>query len=292
MKTDTPPDQSTLPTQVAQLPFLLRLLDDDSPRVRQRVELRLREFGADLEEQVRALGLASHIELSPRQQAALDVLLAQTARTRNSGDALSWLLWRDEPDALRRLEIALNALSQWQDDNEYSRSSLTQILDNLTDEFRASGRPWHPETLSAWLFMDKALSGDTLDYYDPRNSNLVSVIESQRGNPISLTCVFMLVAHRLGLDVRGCNFPGHFLAHARVGSEDLLFDCFDSGRLLSPTETAAIRKAEPQLLQAPASPEAIIARVLRNLYVAYDHNGDFPKARFVRELLQHLETTT
>lgn len=310
-----------MPTDISQLPFLLRLIDDDSPRVRERVIEQLRAI-LDLGEQVRVLERAGEIALSGAQQKVLDALLFDIARRDNTQRVHSWLDWRDEPDATRRLEIALGALAQWQReaDNEYSirdfhllgipgngssldasardihardvHALLSQKLDELCEDFRATGKPWHPEYLSAWLFVERGLSGDTLDYYDPRNSNLLDVIEGRRGNPISLTCVFVLVGARLGIDIRGCNFPGHFLAHARSGNQDLLFDCFDSGRLLSPQETNAIRKAEPHLLRAPASPEDIIARVLRNLSVAYEHSGDFAKARFVRELLQHLETTT
>ena len=300
-----------MPTDIAQLPFLLRLIDDDSPRVRERIGEELRAI-FDLDEQVRVLERAGEVVLSDAQRHELDLLLADIARRKIARDASSWLDWRDEPNTLRRLEIALGALAQWQReaDNEYSNrhsalsvpgndsiladihARLSQALDELCEDFRSTGKPWHPEYLSAWLFVEQGLSGNTLDYYDPRNSNLIDVIEGRRGNPISLTCVFILVGYRLGLDIRGCNFPGHFLAHARSGNQDLLFDCFDSGRLLSPQETSAIRKAEPHLLRSPASPEAIIARVLRNLSVAYEHNGDFAKARFVRELLQHLETTT
>jgi len=136
------------------------------------------------------------------------------------------------------------------------------------------------------------LRGDTRDYYNARNSNLLHVIESKRGIPISLSCVFILVGARLGLDIRGCNFPGHFLAHARSGGLDLLFDCFDAGRLLSPFETNAIRKAEPKLLSTRMPSEVIVARVLRNLTVAYEHTGEFDKVKSIQSMLGELEQAT
>jgi hypothetical protein len=69
----------------------------------------------------------------------------------------------------------------------------------------------------------------------------------------------------------------------------LLFDCFDAGRLLTPFETNAVRKAEPALLSTQLPSEVIIARVLRNLSVAYEYSGNIEKAQFTRSLLNELE---
>ena len=303
---------------MAQLPFLLRLVDDDSPRVRERVARQLRAFGETLETEIRA----QNIELSASQRAALDEL-ELTKREKPASASHLWLAWLHQSDENAKLEAALSHLARWQKEAEsleefssedapqyheeymnFSRnldllprsfghkSELGAALDRLAQEFRATGRPWHPESLSAWLFVEKSLRGNTRDYYNARNSNLLHVIQYGRGIPISLSCVFILVGARLGLDIRGCNFPGHFLAHARSGGQDLLFDCFDSGRLLSPFETNAIRKAEPRLLSTRMPAEVIVARILRNLAVAYEHSGEFEKMQYVQALLSELEHAT
>jgi regulator of sirC expression with transglutaminase-like and TPR domain len=277
------------PVDSSQLPFLLRLIDDSSPRVRDRVRQQLRAY-PDLESEVRA----QNINLTPSQRAALDEITTEELIPR------SWLGWLQEENEIVKLEAALGALAQWQFASEESgdmwnlegsrsHPHLSTLLDEVAEDFRQTGRPWHPEALSAWLFVERGLRGDLSDYYNASNSNLVAVIEEKRGIPISLSCVFILVGHRLGLNIQGCNFPGHFLAYARVGSQDLLFDCFDAGRLLSPFETNAVRKAEPTLLSTPLPSEVIIARVLRNLSVAYEHSGDIEKAQFTRSLLNELE---
>jgi len=288
-----------------QLPFLIRLVDDASPRVRERVAVELRAFGSRLESEIRA----QNIVLSSSQRTALDALQIEDEMAR------SWLGWLSQSDENAKLEAALSHLAQWQIESEaassggmhfstqlnlmprrrpskHERPQLGPVLDQLTQDFRATGRPWHPEALSAWLFVERGLRGDTRDYYNARNSNLLHVIESKRGIPISLSCVFILVGARLGLDIRGCNFPGHFLAHARSGGMDLLFDCFDAGRLLSPFETNAIRKAEPRLLSTRMPSEVIVARVLRNLTVSYEHTGEFDKVQSIQSMLGELEQAT
>jgi hypothetical protein len=264
----------------------------------------LRAFGSRLENEIRA----QNIVLSKSQRTALDALQIEDEMTR------SWLGWLSQSDENAKLEAALSHLAQWQSESEsasppshlsthlnllprrratkHGRPQLGHELDRLAQEFRETGRPWHPEALSAWLFVERGLRGDTRDYYNARNSNLLHVIESKCGIPISLSCVFILVGARLGLDIRGCNFPGHFLAHARSGGLDLLFDCFDAGRLLSPFETNAIRKAEPRLLSTRMPSEVIVARVLRNLTVAYEHTGEFDKVQAIQAMLGELEQAT
>jgi regulator of sirC expression with transglutaminase-like and TPR domain len=100
----------------------------------------------------------------------------------------------------------------------------------------------------------------------------------------------MLVAHRLDLEVYGCNFPGHFLASARIGGVDIYFDPYDGGRELTQLEAQAIRKAAPDATARTARAEEIVARVLRNLATAYEYSGDRSKAHFMLQLLEELVT--
>lgn len=294
----------------SQLPFLLRLVDDTSPQVRERVAHQLRAFGDRLKTEIERQNLV----VTASQRVALDKLGLPAKAVAPSQ---SWLEWMRQRDENAKLEAALSHLSQWQIGAEAhieysneaslgssrsldlmpptwekSKSELNVALDRLAQDFRATGRPWHPESLSAWLFVEKSLRGNTRDYYNARNSNLLHVIQYGRGIPISLSCIFILVGARLGLDIRGCNFPGHFLAHARSGGLDLLFDCFDAGRLLTPFETNAIRKAEPRLLSARMASEIIVARILRNLAVAYEHAGETENVRYIQSLLSQLEHAT
>jgi hypothetical protein len=106
----------------------------------------------------------------------------------------SWLGWLQEENEIVKLEAALSALAEWQfasedSGDEWSLGSsrshphLSTLLDEVAEDFRQSGRPWHPEALSAWLFVERALRGDLSDYYNAFNSNLVSVIEKSAAFP-------------------------------------------------------------------------------------------------------------
>jgi regulator of sirC expression with transglutaminase-like and TPR domain len=89
------------------------------------------------------------------------------------------------------------------------------------------------------LFDELGFQGDTVNYFDMKNSFLPNVLECKRGIPITLALVYMLVAGRCGLDVVGLNTPGHFLVRVTLENEQMIVDCFCGGELLSEHEVSA-----------------------------------------------------
>ncbi len=138
--------------------------------------------------------------------------------------------------------------------------------------------------LNHFLFEDECFSGNRHDYYDPRNSYLNEVIDRRSGIPISLSVVYMAVADRLGHDVRGIGFPGHFLVKW-MGDEEIVVDAF-VGRVLSRDDcrrrlaatlggSVALR---PELHLRPAAPREILVRMLGNLKQIFVQRGDWDRA--------------
>ena len=124
------------------------------------------------------------------------------------------------------------------------------------------------------------LGGNVEDYYDPRNSFLVDVLDRRLGIPISLSIVWMAVGRRAGIDVEGVGLPGHFLVYA-AGQ---LCDPFHGGEAIGSDEAAALvahaMGGEPRLdrrwLRPVATPE-IALRVIRNLErTTLDRSQDRP----------------
>lgn len=268
-------------TDINQLPFLLKLMDDTSPQVRAKVAQALRELGPGARQEVEALQIA----LTPERRALLDKILPLVAPR---GNLNPWLYWMNLEDEYTKLEAALSLLAEWQLGSDYP-ARLTDLLDELAQDFWDSGHVPTSETLSAFLFTYKGFEGaPPASFHLSRHSNLLSVIETRRGLPLSLACILMLVGKRLGLEIYGCNFPGHFLARARAGDRDLIFDCFNRGRLLDKAEVAALYKAIPHEMRTPTPAVTMIARVLSNLVMAFDYEEDAPKKEFALTLLSEL----
>lgn len=125
--------------------------------------------------------------------------------------------------------------------------------------------------------------GNDEAYYDPRNSFLNEVVERHLGIPITLSILTIEVARRLGLDLQGVGFPGHFLVKcpAQVGLPgDVFVDAFNGWELLSGEECTARFRAvlhgrpfEPSLLD-PVDSRHILTRLLHNLKKIYGEGGD------------------
>ena len=142
--------------------------------------------------------------------------------------------------------------------------------------------------LNHYLFKDMRFSGNIADYYDPRNSYLNEVMERRTGIPITLSIVYLEVGRRIGLNLRGISFPGHFLVKLRVRRGELVLDPFLGGEAQSEADlrqrlakvlppSMADRAALEQYLEA-ATPRQIVARVLRNLKNIYKHGGRLENA--------------
>jgi len=268
-----------------ELPYLLKLLDDESEVVREAVAKELEAFGESLEEELARLSQSPDMS----QQSLLRHILEDYRRNRLKGAWLSWLELKGDNE---KLETAFSLLSDFQNGRMYT-DKLKNLLDQLADEFRASNKKRNVFELSRFLFKFKALKGAKSDYYNPRNSNLVYVIKEKRGLPISLASIYILVGHRLGLKIEGCDSPGHFLARTFSGDEMILVDCFNDGRFLSRKDIEVVRERSlNRLLDIPerqTDAETIIARVLRNLINAFHEVDELVDSRFMMELLEILD---
>lgn len=72
------------------------------------------------------------------------------------------------------------------------------------------------------LFEKLNFTGDTKDYNHPSNSFIDSVLDNRKGNPISLSSLYMILAQKLRLPVYGVNLPQHFvLAYLPLHLDDL-----------------------------------------------------------------------
>ncbi len=54
-------------------------------------------------------------------------------------------------------------------------------------------------------------SGNTKNHHDPQNSYINQVLESKRGNQISLAIIYSTIAQKLDIPVYGINLPQHFI---------------------------------------------------------------------------------
>jgi regulator of sirC expression with transglutaminase-like and TPR domain len=176
------------------------------------------------------------------------------------------------------LAISLHAL----DDTDLAK--VEQRLDALAERVRVRTGSQREEALLAHLhhvlFDEEGFLGERANYYNPLNSYLPAVLESRRGNPITLSLIYKAVGERVGLTIEGVNSPGHFLVRVRDSRGWLLIDPYHQGRSLTDREAAALidqvfsqPPGRDYNLDEPATHSQWIERMLANLFHTFAAYG-------------------
>ncbi|HSZ24149.1 MAG TPA: transglutaminase-like domain-containing protein [Cytophagaceae bacterium] len=146
------------------------------------------------------------------------------------------------------------------------------------------------------LFGQLKFSANTKNFHSPSNSMLNIVLESKKGNPISLCAIYMLVAQKLKLPVYGVNLPNLFILTYKSESTQFYINAFNKGLIFTKTDIdnyiAHLNLSPMDVFYQPCSNIEIIHRVLRNLIVSFEKLGDSYKVEEVKMLLSCISDET
>lgn len=142
--------------------------------------------------------------------------------------------------------------------------------------------------LNRYFFDELGFSGNSDDYYDPKNSFLNEVIDRRLGIPITLGVLYIEIGRRIGLRLEGVSFPSHFLVKCMLRDGAIIIDPYARGaslglddlqaRLQTLASDVELDAALAASLLAAASPNDIFARMLNNLRGIYLQTGERVKA--------------
>lgn len=179
-----------------------------------------------------------------------------------------------------------------------SRSDISSPLDSMAAEIKQSlSGTDEPsaviEKINRVLFEAHGFRGNEINYYDPDNSFLFSVLRKKTGLPISLSSIYILLALRLRLPVAGVGLPGHFIVQFKTPQGRVYIDPFLRGRKLTAEDCrmiAARQNAEwdPAYL-SPISLRQVLSRTIANLANAYMKINDERRVNFMKRYLAIFE---
>jgi regulator of sirC expression with transglutaminase-like and TPR domain len=175
-------------------------------------------------------------------------------------------------------------------------------LDQLADYVAKTLGDAQPGRVRAARFLhiinhELGFTGNRDDYYDPLNSFLPVVLRQRTGLPIMLSLVCMAIGRRIGLEVEGVGFPGHFMARYRDAAGAWLLDpfngavveCSEADRYLSQIFHRPV--ALPAQMHEAVSAPALAHRILNNLRNVYLSRNDYAHAAQVLDYLLILVPT-
>jgi regulator of sirC expression with transglutaminase-like and TPR domain len=198
--------------------------------------------------------------------------LSKNIRERLSIDELARSLAHEDENSVDLLRSAL--LIARLENPDFNLEAYLKKADNLAQQIsshfpqQASGEE-KLKIMVHQLFQEMGFHGSTLDYSHPSNSYMNEVMDDREGLPITLSVLFIELANRLDLPVRGLGLPGHFIAvySEKVGSDskEILIDPF-GGKIVTRKEAAEIVGLELSERDfIPAKKKDIVTRMIRNL---------------------------
>ncbi len=147
------------------------------------------------------------------------------------------------------------------------------------------------------LFALNKFTRNSSNFYSPRNSYINQVLETKKGNPISLSILYSEVGRKLDLPIYGINLPLNYILawmdpHFEDDPNGVLFyiNPYNRGTILSKRDIDNFlhqQKLEPrQEYYIPCSNITTIERVIRNLLFSYEKLGYTDKVRDINTMLR------
>ena len=148
------------------------------------------------------------------------------------------------------------------------------------------------------LYKIHRFEGNRQDISAPENSFINTLLESKKGNPVSLGLLYLIISKQLGLPVFGVDLPQHFiLAYLKSDNiehpqeKDVLFyiNPFNDGAIFSRHEIDLFliqMKIKPETTYfQPCSNTVVIRKLINNLIFSYTNRGIPEKLTELEDLL-------
>lgn len=250
------------------LPFLLSLLDDNSPIVQEEVSNALAAFGVNLRQEVSPY-LA---DLSDVQSEELEKIFDSI---RESQFDSGWLGWLDNGDFPSGLEHALTYLASLECGEDAYQIKVK--LDMIADRFLSGTDAPDATKLMAFLFQEESFRSPTQEGYSQNYDNLFCILDSYEGSQVALSCLAILVGARCGIELHGISIQGNFMAIAYEGKQMKMYNSYNNGKPLARASVLYIEEAFRRSQVSPTGMKAeiheIVMHVLKNSIDAYHHLG-------------------
>jgi hypothetical protein len=295
--------------QQSDIEALIRLIDDEDQDVYMHVRSKLIEIGQQAFETIQEHALRADNEL--QHERLLEVLdsmhlehikhLLKDWVTNRQNDLLEGIYLIAK---YRQPELDLVPISQYIDKIKLDIWLRLNYKFSPLDNVRV---------INEVFFGKYRFHGDNKNYYAPENSYIDQVLDTRKGNPISLSILYSIIAQRLYLPIFGVDLPQHFVLAYKDDAElkdndsfntegvipynvpgEILFyvNVFNGGAIFSKYNIDRFIKqsklGNEERYFEPCSNLKIIARVVRNLIYSYTQLKDQKRKADMEELHEFL----
>lgn len=183
--------------------------------------------------------------------------------------------------------------------------SFEEELNKIAEEAKSSIKKYDSDlekisTLNYILFNKYGFRGNMRNFHSPENSFINDVIENKKGNPLSLSIIYIYICQKIGLPICGVNMPKHFIVgfesdnHFDIDSIKFYINPFSRGTILNRQDLEKFLKREKikesSKYFSPCSNKEILKRLINNLLHSYTYRSKKEKAEDMVTFLQLFKT--
>lgn len=274
---------------------LIRLLDDPDENIYGHIRQELKSFGEDI-----IPNLESHWEnnrLGDLFQLRIQGLIHEIQYGTLEEDLVTW--WKkDKPDLLEGVTLisrykypSLELEELNQQITKFTQEIWLEINDYLTAFEKV-------KLINHFIYDIHEFAGNVEGFHDYQNSILKDVLQNKKGNPLSLSILYILIGRQLDLPIYGVNLPRHFVVafldpyQLTTPLEDspVLFyiNPFSKGEVFGPGELKEflekIDLEEKEEYFKPCNSKQILKRLLNNLMYSYTKSGEIEKSEEIKRI--------
>jgi len=281
---------------VKEIQALLNLLDDPDKEVFNEVTKKIFLYGSQI---IPHLESAWENTMEPETQKRIENLIHQIQLKDLRAELEQWKR-QDEKDLLAGWILVskyyypeLNEDKIKLEINRIRKDIWLEINDDLT-------APEQIKVFNHFFYDVFGFTGDLDSYNDPHNCYINKILETRKGNPLSLGMLYLIIAESLDMPVRGVDLPEHFvLAYTAkaLNPDDLdkeninvLFyiNAFSKGNIFSQQEAEWFLQqlsleSDPDNLRICSKSE-IMSRLLMDLITSYEKTNELAKAKELKSL--------
>ncbi len=274
-----------------ELKALISLLDDEDHEVATHVEQKIMSIGTSI---IPELEKEWESNFNPEIQRKIEDLIHSLQFDLLQERLEEWKTTGTD-DLMRGMWLV--ATYQYPD-LEYTEltQEFEQIYYNVWTEFKPDLTPYDQVRILNSVIFDKLkFRANTKNFHSPANSMINTVMQSKKGNPITLCVIYMMIAQRLDLPIYGVNLPNLFILTYKEESTENQFyiNVFNKGLVFSREDIdnyiTHLGIPGQEIFYEPCTHLDIVTRTMRNLIVSFEKLGEYSRADEVKILLKSLE---
>jgi regulator of sirC expression with transglutaminase-like and TPR domain len=266
---------------------LISLLDDDDVEVADIVENQIRSLGNSVIPYLEDRWEES--SLSPISQKKIEDLIHELQYSSVIERLQDWKAHHENDLLMGMWAVSTYLYPELSLDK--MRQELEQIYYEVWLEIRDNMHPMDQiKTLNSVIFGKLRFGSNTKHFHSASNSMLNVVLETKKGNPISLCVIYMLIGQKLNLPLYGVNLPNLFILTFKNDTTQFYINVFNKGLVFSKIDIdnyiSQLNLSANDIFYQPCQHIDIIRRVLRNLMLAYEKVGEDDRIKEVEKLLK------